>query len=109
MILPIRIDDKISRAVKAYFTQPDDNAGKADERRAELRDKLAAAEAECAAFRAELDKARAAQAAAEQAAQRALDLTSEGYGPTAAAKAAAQGTPYSKSEIYKQMLAMQNN
>ena len=45
----------------------------------------------------------------EQAAQRALDLTSEGYGPTAAAKAAAQGTPYSKSEIYKQMLAMQNN
>ena len=45
----------------------------------------------------------------EQAAQRALDLTSEGYGPTAAAKAAAQGTPYSKSEVYKQMLAMQNN
>ena len=31
------------------------------------------------------------------------------YGPTAAAKAAAQGTPYSKSEVYKQMLAMQNN
>ena len=26
-----------------------------------------------------------------------------------AAKAAAQGTPYSKSEVYKQMLAMQNN
>ena len=45
MILPIRIDDKISRAVKSYFTQPNDNAGKADERRAELRDKLAAAAA----------------------------------------------------------------
>ena len=45
----------------------------------------------------------------EQAAQRALDLTSEGYGPTAAAQAAAQGPPYSKSEVYKQMLAMQNN
>ena len=43
----------------------------------------------------------------EQAAQRALELTGEGYGPTAAAKAAAQGTPYSKSEIYKQMLALQ--
>ena len=26
---------------------------------------------------------------------------------TAAAKAAAQGTPYSKSEVYKQMLALQ--
>ena len=68
MILPIRIDDKISRAVKAYFTQPDANAGNADARRAELRDKLAAAEAECAALRAELDKSKAAQAAAEQAA-----------------------------------------
>ena len=43
----------------------------------------------------------------EQAAQRALELTGEGYGPTAAAKAAAQGTPYSKSEVYKQMLALQ--
>ena len=37
----------------------------------------------------------------EQAAQRALELTGEGFGPTAAAKAAAQGTPYSKSEVYK--------
>ena len=43
----------------------------------------------------------------EQAAQRALELTGEGYGPTAAAKAAAQGTPYSKSEVYKQLLALQ--
>lgn len=36
----------------------------------------------------------------EQAAQRALELTGQGFGPTAAAKAAAQGTPYSKSEVY---------
>lgn len=84
MILPIRIDDKISRAVKAYFTQPDDNAGKADERRAELWDKLAAAEAECAAFRAELDKARAAQAAAEQAAQRANETAAAAIADTVA-------------------------
>lgn len=84
MILPIRIDDKISRAVKAYFTQPDDNAGNADERRAELRDKLAAAEAECAALRAELDKARAAQAAAEQAAQRANETAAVAIADTVA-------------------------
>lgn len=84
MILPIRIDDKISRAVKAYFTQPDDNAGKADERRAELRDKLAAAEAECAALRAELDKAKAAQAAAEQAAQRANETAAAAIADTVA-------------------------
>ena len=44
----------------------------------------------------------------EEAAQRALALTNEGYGPTAAAKAMAQSTPYSKSEIYKQMLALQS-
>ena len=84
MILPIRIDDKISRAVKAYFTQPDDNAGNADERRAELRDKLAAAEAECAALRAELDKAKAAQAAAEQAAQRANETAAAAIADTVA-------------------------
>ena len=43
----------------------------------------------------------------EQAAQRALELTGQGFGPTAAAKAAAQGTPYSKSEVYKQLLVLQ--
>ena len=45
----------------------------------------------------------------EQAAQRALELTGEGFGPTAAAKAAAQGTPYSKSEVYKQLLVLQQD
>ena len=43
----------------------------------------------------------------EQAAQRALELTGQGFGPTAAAKAAAQGTPYSKSKVYKQLLVLQ--
>ena len=43
----------------------------------------------------------------EQAAQRALELTEEGFSSSAAAKAAAQGTPYSKSEVYKQLLALQ--
>ena len=43
----------------------------------------------------------------EQAAQRALELTGQGFGPTAAAKAAAQGTPYSKSLAYKQLLVLQ--
>ena len=43
----------------------------------------------------------------EQAAQRALELTRNGYAASAAAKAAAQGTPYSKSEVYKQLLALQ--
>ena len=43
----------------------------------------------------------------EQAAHRALELTGQGFGPTAAAKAAAQGTPYSKSEVYKQLLVLQ--
>ena len=43
----------------------------------------------------------------DQAAQRALELTGQGFGPTAAAKAAAQGTPYSKSEVYKQLLVLQ--
>lgn len=71
-------------AVKAYFTQPDDNAGNADERRAELRDKLAAAEAECAALRAELDKSKAAQAAAEQAAQRANETAAAAIADTVA-------------------------
>ena len=39
--------------------------------------------------------------------QRALELTGQGFGPTAAAKAAAQGTPYSKSEVYKALLTIQ--
>ena len=43
----------------------------------------------------------------EQAAQRALELTRNGCAASAAAKAAAQGTPYSKSEVYKQLLALQ--
>ena len=43
----------------------------------------------------------------EQAAQQALELTGQGFGPTAAAKAAAQGTPYSKSEVYKVLLTLQ--
>ena len=43
----------------------------------------------------------------EQAAQRALELTRNGYAASAAAKVAAQGTPYSKSEVYKQLLALQ--
>ena len=43
----------------------------------------------------------------EQAAQRALELTRNGYAASADAKAAAQGTPYSKSEVYKQLLALQ--
>ena len=45
----------------------------------------------------------------DEAAQRALELTRQGFGPSAAAKAAAQGTPYSKSEIYKQLLVLQQN
>ena len=43
----------------------------------------------------------------EQAAQRALALTTEGFAASAAAKAAAQGTPYSKSEVYRQLLLLQ--
>ena len=43
----------------------------------------------------------------EQAAQRALELTVQGFGRTAAAKAAALGTPYSKSEVYKVLLTLQ--
>ena len=43
----------------------------------------------------------------DEAAQRALELTRSGYAASAAAKAAAQGTPYSKSEVYKQLLALQ--
>lgn len=43
----------------------------------------------------------------EQAAQRAFALTSEGFSASAAAKAAAQGTAYSKSEVYKQLLLLQ--
>ena len=42
-------------------------------------------------------------------AHRALELTGQGFGPTAAAKAAAQGTPYSKSEVYKQLLVLQQD
>ena len=43
----------------------------------------------------------------EQAAQRAFALISEGFSASAAAKAAAQGTAYSKSEVYKQLLLLQ--
>ena len=44
----------------------------------------------------------------EQAAAHALALMrEEGMAPSAAAKAAAQGTPYGKSEIYKLLLALQ--
>ena len=44
----------------------------------------------------------------EQAAAHALALMQEeGMAPSAAAKAAAQGTPYGKSEIYKLLLALQ--
>ena len=34
-------------------------------------------------------------------------ISRNGYAASAAAKAAAQGTPYSKSEVYKQLLALQ--
>ena len=44
----------------------------------------------------------------EDTAARALKLTQGGMSPTAAAKTAAQGTPWSKSEVYKAMLACQN-
>ena len=37
----------------------------------------------------------------EQAAEKARRLIEEGQKPSAAAKAAAAGTPYSKSEIYR--------
>ena len=43
----------------------------------------------------------------EQAAQRAFALTIEGFSASAAAKTAAQGTAYSKSEVYKQLLLLQ--
>ncbi|MGN0706855.1 MAG: 16S rRNA (cytidine(1402)-2'-O)-methyltransferase [Faecalibacterium sp.] len=43
----------------------------------------------------------------EQAAQRALELTGAGFGASAAAKAAAQGTPFSKSDVYRQLLQLQ--
>ena len=33
----------------------------------------------------------------DEAAQRALELTRQGFGPSAAAKAAAQGTPYPRA------------
>ncbi len=42
----------------------------------------------------------------EQAAQRALALTEQGFGTSAAAKAAAQDTPFSKSDVYKQLLLL---
>lgn len=34
-------------------------------------------------------------------------MQEQGLSPSAAAKAAAQGTPYGKSEIYKRLLALQ--
>ena len=43
----------------------------------------------------------------EQAAARALDLVKQGRSPSAAAKEACQGTPYAKSEVYRQLLALQ--
>ena len=43
----------------------------------------------------------------EDPVKRVLELTGQGFGPTAAAKAAAQGTPYSKSEVYKVLLTIQ--
>ena len=43
----------------------------------------------------------------EEAAQRAQELVAQGFAPTAAAKAAAQGTPYAKGEVYKQLLLLQ--
>ena len=49
----------------------------------------------------------AIQLTLEQAAQRAFALTIEGFSASAAAKAAAQGTAYSKSEVYKQLLLLQ--
>ena len=56
---------------------------------------------------ASVDESAGEELTLEQAAQRALELTQEGFGPSAAAKAAAQGTPYSKSEVYKQLLLLQ--
>ena len=44
----------------------------------------------------------------EDTAARALELAQGGMSPTAAAKTAAQGTPWSKSEVYKAMLTCQN-
>lgn len=84
MILPIRIDDKIGRPSRPISPSPTTTPGNADERRVELRDKLAAAEAECAALRAELDKAKAAQAAAEQAAQRTNETAAAAIADTVA-------------------------
>lgn len=43
----------------------------------------------------------------EQAARRALELVESGFGPTAAAKAAAKDTRFSKSEVYKELLLLQ--
>ena len=43
----------------------------------------------------------------EQAARHALELVESGFGPTAAAKAAAKDTRFSKSEVYKELLLLQ--
>jgi len=42
----------------------------------------------------------------DEVAQRALELTAGGLAPAAAAKAAAQGTPYPKGEVYKELLLL---
>ena len=44
-----------------------------------------------------------------RAERRELELTGEGFFRTAADKGAAQGTPYSKSEVYKQLLVLQQD
>lgn len=48
------------------------------------------------------------EATLDETASRALALAREGMSPTAAAKTAAQGTPWSKSDVYKAMLALQD-
>ena len=60
-----------------------------------------------AAFGAERSITLCRELTLEQAAQRAFALTIEGFSASAAAKVAAQGTAYSKSEVYKQLLLLQ--
>ena len=55
----------------------------------------------------EADLAADAPTLAEAAAHALALMRDEGLPPTAAAKAAAQGTPYAKSEVYKLLLALQ--
>ena len=53
------------------------------------------------------DAGPGSQLTLEQAAALALDLVKQGRSPSAAAKEACQGTPYAKSEVYRQLLALQ--